>query len=258
MEATALRVPARSAAAPRDSFYLGLSLAMAATAFLGFSFTYFMPLFAGRYPDVSPLVHVHGWSFFAWYVLLPVQAGLVRIRRVGTHRVLGTASLALGFVMVVVGFIVSAVQADLAQRPGANPFWELMGLPIFTIWILFTVFYGAAMLRRRDRFAHRQFIVLASAVALSAATFRLVVRAAGFSPLTAIGGCLVPLLFVVAGGLHEYRRRRRVARIYALGGVAMLVLIVGAFGLSLSPGHGIIEGAVGWLGSSVRPLYLAP
>jgi hypothetical protein len=32
--------------------------------------TYFGPLFRGAYPEVSPLAHVHGWSFFGWYLLL--------------------------------------------------------------------------------------------------------------------------------------------------------------------------------------------
>ena len=63
---------------PSDRFYLFMALALALTAFGGFSVTYFGPLARGAYPDVSQTVHVHGWTFFAWYLLLPLQAGLVR------------------------------------------------------------------------------------------------------------------------------------------------------------------------------------
>ena len=60
--------------------YLWLCLSASFVAFLGFSFTYFGPVFAGNYPDVSPTVHLHGWTFFLWYLLLPLQAGLVASR----------------------------------------------------------------------------------------------------------------------------------------------------------------------------------
>ena len=43
----------------RDTFYLWLTVAIAFSAYLGFSFTYFAPITAGEYPDVSPTVHLH-------------------------------------------------------------------------------------------------------------------------------------------------------------------------------------------------------
>jgi hypothetical protein len=215
-------------------------------------------MFARSYPEVSPLVHVHGWSFFIWYLLLPVQAGLVRFRRVSTHRFLGLASLGLGAVMIIVGLIVSSVQVDSARRPDGSPFWQVMALPIFSIWVLFTAFYVAAMQRRRNRLEHRQCIILASAVALAAATFRVVLQIWGFTPLTAVSGCLMPVLFVWAAMVHEYRKRGQVSRIYTAGSAAMIVVIGGAFALSLTPGAGPVESAVAWLGSVVNPLYLQP
>ena len=42
-----------------------------AGVYLGFSFTYFGPRLRGTYPPTPAAVHVHGWSFFAWYLLLP-------------------------------------------------------------------------------------------------------------------------------------------------------------------------------------------
>lgn len=45
-------------------FYVSRTLAISATAFIGFTFTYFSPMAAGTYPSVSPTIHLHGWSFF--------------------------------------------------------------------------------------------------------------------------------------------------------------------------------------------------
>jgi hypothetical protein len=52
---------------------------MSVTAFWGFSYTYFTPVLAGAYPKVSPAVHVHGWSFFLWFLLLLVRHPRLRV-----------------------------------------------------------------------------------------------------------------------------------------------------------------------------------
>lgn len=246
------------AARPRDPFHFWLALGMSGTAFFGFWSTYFQPMFRGVYPPVSPMVHVHGWSFFLWYLLLPVQAGLVASGRVAVHRTLGYVSLALGAVMIVTGLIVSAVQVELALRPDGNPFWQLMAVPIFGIWILFTWFYVVAMVRRRRPADHKRYIMLASAAALSAATFRIVLRIAAFAPWSAIAGCLAPLVFVGAAMAHEYRRQGRLHAVYAWGAPITAAVIAGAFALVLMPDITLVEQAIGWLGRQLLPAYFAP
>lgn len=242
----------------RESFYLVFALAMTGTAFFGFWFTYFGPVFDGAYPQVSPLVHVHGWSFFVWYLLLPAQAGLIRTGRIATHRIVGLSSIALGVVMIVVGLIVSAVQVDMARGPNGSAFWRFMGVPIFSIWILFTFFYATAMSRRRHRASHRQFVVLASAVPLGAATFRILVRIFGFAPWVAIAGCLAPTVFVLLAMVHDYRKGGSVSHVYLWGGSATIAVIGGAFLLVMMPGVDFVEEGIGWVGEVLNPLYLRP
>ena len=239
----------------RDAFYLWLALAMTTTAFVGFWFTYFGPLFRGAYPEVSPLVHVHGWTFFAWYLLLPAQAGLIRTERVAAHRTIGLASITLGVLMIAVGLIVSVVRVDMAKGPNGDPFWRLMGLPIFTIWILFAVFYAAAMYLRRRPAHHKRLIVLASAVALSAATFRILVLIFGFAPWVAIAGCLAPLAFILTAMVYEYRQVHSVSALYLLGISAMSALIVGAFFLVMTRREEFFAQSIGRVGQILRPLY---
>jgi hypothetical protein len=228
---------------------------MAGTVLLGFWFTYFGPLSRGAYPDVSPLVHVHGWSFFVWYGLLIAQAGLIRSTRVATHRALGLASLGLAAVMVTVGLIVSTVRIATAVGPGGDPFWKFMGLPIFSIWVLFTVFYAGAIYRRRHPADHKRLMLLASAAALSAATFRIVVQALGFQPWIAIVGTLAPVLFVVAAMVHDSRTTRRIHRVYVWGAPAMVGLIGGMFLLGMIPGGEVVAHGVAAVGRLLRPFY---
>ena len=237
------------------SFYLWMTVAMACTVFLGFWFTYFGPLSRGAYPEVSPLVHVHGWSFFVWYGLLITQAGLIRSTRVATHRALGLASTVLAAVMVTVGLIVSTVRVEMASGPDGDPFWKLMGLPIFSIWLLFTVFYAGAIYWRRRPADHKRLMILASAAALSAATFRIVVQVLGFAPWIAIVGTLAPILFVVAAMMHDYWSMRRIHRVYVWGAPAMLGLTGGMFLLGMIPGGEVVNQGVASVGRLLRPFY---
>ena len=242
----------------RDSAYLMITLAMTCTMVLGFSMTYFGPMARGVYPEVSPLVHVHGWTFIAWYLLLPLQAGLIRIRRVRVHRNLGLASLGLGALMVAVGLVVSLVQIDKASAPDGDPFWQLMGVPIFGVWVLFTMFYVEAMRRRRRIEEHKRFIILASAVALSAGTFRIVVRIAGFSAWLSAIGMIVCVVFPLIAMIDDRRKRRAIHPIYGWGAVAIVLVIGGTFLLGATPAGATVEAGLAWAGRLVRPLYPEP
>jgi hypothetical protein len=237
------------------SFYLWSAIALGYTVAVGFWLTYFGPLFRGAYPQVSPLVHVHGWSFFAWYLLFAVQASLIHSQRVTLHRRLGLASTVLATVMIAVGLIVSTVRIDMSLGPDGDPFWALMGVPIFSIWILFTAFYGGALHYRRRAADHKRLMLLASAVAAAAATFRIFVEIFGLARWVAIAGTLAPSLFIVAGMVHDYRTDRQIHPVYAWGLTAMIGVIGGAFLIAMTPGGEGVKQAIAWIGRLLSPFY---
>jgi uncharacterized membrane protein len=239
----------------RTSFYLWTATAMSATVLAGFWLTYFGPLSRGTYPKVSPLVHLHGLSFFGWYALLIAQAGLIRSRRLTTHRTIGLASIVLGAIMITVGLIVSTVQVDGALGPDGDPFWGLMGLPIFSIWMLFAGFYAAAIVCRRRPAVHKRLMLLASAAALSAATFRIVVEILGFERWVAVVGTLAPVGFILAAMIHDYRTVGRVHPVHQWGGPLTVGLIGVAFFLAMTPRGEIARQGVAWVGRLLKPLY---
>jgi hypothetical protein len=158
--------------------------------------------------------------------------------------------------MIMVGLVVSLVQIDLARAPDGNPFWQLMGVPIFGVWILFTVFYVEAIRRRKRIEDHKRLIVLASAAALSAATFRIVARIAGFSIWVAIIGMLAAVTFPLIAILHDRQRQTAVEPIYAWGVAATVAMIVATFLLGVTPAGDMIAQGLAWVGRMIRPLYL--
>ena len=87
------RVRARDAS-PARYFYLHMALACAATAFLGFAPTYFVPL-AHRTFSASPVIHFHGLLFFAWSLYFVMQAWLAASGRVVNHRSFGIVGVSL-------------------------------------------------------------------------------------------------------------------------------------------------------------------
>jgi hypothetical protein len=228
---------------------------MALTVVIGLYFTYFGPIFWGSYQRVPWIVHVHGWTFFAWYALLIGQAGLIKFRRLNIHRLIGLATIVLGALMVGVGLVTSTVRVDLANAPDIDPFWEMMGLPIFAIWILFTLFYGLAIYRRWKPADHKRLILLASAAALGAATFRVFVVVLGFEPWVAVIGTMAPNAFIVAAMAYDIGTTSRVHRVYAWGLPVSVFLVASGFYLAMSPSGELIKHAVGSLGRLLRPLY---
>jgi hypothetical protein len=227
--------PPRAATRPRTRtwIYLGLALGMSVTAFWGFSYTYFMPVLAGAYPEVSPAVHVHGWSFFLWFLILPLQPLLMATGRQRAHVTLGAASVALAIVMAFTGILVASVRIEqglFATEPDEfTLFWKDFGQLIMYNMVLFVGFYGTAIARRDQPEVHKRMMVLASASVLPAAIFRIIVALTGVYWLATPGWVMpaaffLPAVFIVIGMAHDRVARGRVHRAYLVGLPALLVV----------------------------------
>lgn len=219
--------PGREARLP--GFYLVLALAMCVTAFWGFFYTYFSPILAGRYLDVSWAVHLHGWSFYFWFLLLPLQAFLIASGRDHMHMALGKVSLLLVAVMLLTGLMVVSVRVDGALKGAQDGFSLTLltsGPLIFVSLFLFAGYYGAAVIAAiRGHFeTHKRLIVLASAYALPAAVFRIVGNVIGFSPWTVVHSMYLVNGFVIAAIIYDALVKKRIFPVYIIG----LVIGVGA------------------------------
>ena len=239
----------------RHADFVLLTLAMSATVYLGFWFTYFGPIVAGAYPKSSPLVHLHGWTFFAWYLLLPLQAALIRTKRVRLHRRLGYTSLALASVMFLSGLTVVGVQMRDALASAEPSFWLAAGPAIFATLILFAAFYSAALVLRRNGAYHKRLIIVASAAGMGAAAFRILGVAFGQVMWVLPASILMTNLFIVAGMVLDQLREGRIHLVYLIGLPVCVAMELGLYLATPTPAGQVIARGLAWVGNSLGFLY---
>ena len=239
----------------KSAVYLTLALGMCAVTFGGFWFTYFGRILSGDYPGVSPAVHVHGWSFFAWYLLLPLQAWLMRTRRVSLHRRLGLASTVLAFAMTLTGMVVLTVSIRKGLAAEGFDFFKVFGLPVFSTLLLFAVFYTLAIIHRKSPERHKRLIIIASAAGLGAAAFRLL---GGFwdpQPWTMVVGITGTNLFIIAGMIHDQLSRGKIATVYWYGLATCVIVEFASFPLGATGLGQNLLGGLAALADVLDPLY---
>jgi len=216
--------------APRNYdniFFPAITFAMTIAAYAGFTFTYFGPILSREYQPAGYPLHIHGWSFFLWYLLLPIQAILIARAKPSIHRVLGLLSIALVTLMTATGVIVLTVRVEEAMRNGGPEIWLLYGPLIFSNLVLFVSFYSAGIVMavkyRID--AHKRLLVTASAIGLGAALFRLILFTTGH-PLSVPAGIFAGGLFILAGIAYDRITRGKVHPVFWIGLVALLVVSI--------------------------------
>ena len=215
------------------AFYGGMGVLLAALTLVGFGPTFYFRWWFGPTPSVTgattlaPLTYFHGALFSAWVVLFVVQTSLIAARRVALHRRLGIAGAVLAGLMVVVGLSTAFAAARRGSAPPGVDALTFLVVPVFDM-ILFAAFVTAAVVRRRDKEAHKRLMLLAYLSIIPASTARL----PGLLPYG-------PLLFFglaygqsFLGAGYDYWSRGRVSRVY-MWGIPILLLSV-PFRLALS------------------------
>ena len=151
---------------------------------------------------------------------------------------LGSASVVLAIVMVFTGLLVAAVRIEQglsATEPNElTDFWKEFGQLIMFNMLPFAIFYTAAIVHRQKADVHKRLIIMASASALPAAIFRIIVGFGGFywlaTPAWVMPAAfLLPAVFIVAGMIRDQITRGAVHRIYLIG--LPILLFTHGFGL---------------------------
>ncbi|MHB0771426.1 hypothetical protein [Bradyrhizobium sp. 5.13L] len=225
------RVRAREAS-PARYFYFHMALACAATAFLGFAPTYWVPL-AQRTLSASPVIHFHGLLFFTWSLYFVLQTWLAASGRVVNHRSLGIAGVSLATAMTIFGFLASVHvmqhAAALGQKDAGIGFSivPMSGIAFFAV-----VFVLAIMNTRRPEI-HRRLMLLAAVSILDAAiarwfmTFLAPSGPPGPPPVPAtIAPAVVASLLLVIAMVRDWRTEGRVHPVYLYGTLALLAVKV--------------------------------
>lgn len=161
--------PARHALDP--AFYGGFAVLFCVVLAVGF-LPQVPALMAETKVWPTPAVHMHAILFYGWAAFFAVQVGLVRIRSIEVHKVLGLFGLGLAATMVVVGITMSVTMAMWHYDRGSTRQLGFLIVPLSDM-LTFTVLITAGILTRMDAPAHKRLMLLASTVLMGAAFGRM-------------------------------------------------------------------------------------
>ena len=148
-----------------------MALACAATAFLGFAPTYFVPL-AQRTFSASPVIHFHGLLFFTWSLYFVIQTWLAASGRVVNHRALGIAGVSLATAMTIFGFLASVHVMQHAAALGQKDAGIGFSIVPMSGIAFFAVVFVLAIVNTRKPEIHNRLMLLAAVSILDAAIAR--------------------------------------------------------------------------------------
>jgi hypothetical protein len=211
-------------------FFVAFGASMLAVLVAAFARSYFLRAPLGT-PDLSgapglPLyLHVHGLMLTSWFVLFLVQAQLVSSGRVRTHRALGIAGVVLAIAIIPMSLM--TVVRSIPRLPLAGFTPELInGVVVgdfLSVGLVFPALVAAAIVLRKRADPHKRLMVLACLTLWGPVGARL---AAVFHPAVAIG--FSELTFLVALGIYDFKRNRRVHPVTLWGGALLIGVRVGA------------------------------
>jgi hypothetical protein len=202
-------------------FYTGMSVAILATVFAGFSRTFYLRPHFQQVQPLVPLLIVHGIVFSSWILLLITQTSLVAARRTRTHMKLGIAGGVLAASMVVIGTVTAIVRAkgSVSPIPGVNPL-SFLTIPLGDM-LVFAILIGAAFYFRRKPDVHKRLMLLATIGILPAAVARLpfdFIQRAG--PLAFFG---LSDLFIIPCLIYDLATRGRPHRATMIAGALIVI-----------------------------------
>lgn len=237
----------RPKAEVRPRFYFLIAAAMMATAFIGFTPTFWAPLAQGV-PERIVVIAIHAATSFGWMVYLVYQTWLGSVGRVALHRETGMIGVALASMMVIFGAMAAINSAQRAAAAGHAAAGEaFMVVPMLAL-ALFVALFVAALVNVRRPDWHKRQMIAATALLLDAAIarpyivfvlmggnpppFQGNVGLAGFAappppPIAVLPPALIALAFIVLGMIRDRRTTGRVhpAWIWALGPALALHLL---------------------------------
>lgn len=203
-------------------FFSGMALLILVIVVVGFAPTFYLaPFFADKPASPERFFYFKGVIFTAWFLLMPVQCWLIASQRVVLHRTLGIAGASIAVLMVISGIwgaLIAAGRAGGFIAVSAPPLMFLVE-PLFDI-VLFALFVGLALIRRRDGATHKRLMLLCSLALVDSAAARWPFMSAVhpiWGPVTTV----VILVFALA--VHDLSSRDWLHPVTLLAGGALIL-----------------------------------
>jgi hypothetical protein len=228
-------------------FYVGMGLACLAVSVFGFVPTFFIPLARGTLRG-PPIYYIHAALFLAWLIYFITQTWLAANDRLIAHREWGVlgAALAAGMVFSVFATLVvmlNRVPVPPAGAPGSPGF---LWADVWTI-LFFAVCVAAALANTRRPERHKRLLLLGMIPLLFPPLGRWVaVWAPGLlrSPPTPLSPAqiaivlvlsFVPAFLIVIAMAFDRKARKRISRIYVIGLLAYVILVLTQIAVGKTP-----------------------
>lgn len=214
-----------------QSFYLVMSLVMAAVFVGGFSRT--VPGDFLATPPMPLLLHVHGAVFTLWVLLLVAQPAFIVRGSVRLHRRLGWAGAGLAAAMVVMGMAATLFSIRHNFIPPFFPPTVFLVMNAIGILLFGGLVTAGVMLRHRREW-HKRLMLCATISILGPGLGRLL-------PLPSLGAAAPLVLFAavlsfgVAGMIADLVVRGRIHPAYLWGTGAILLTDVATGPLAFAP-----------------------
>jgi len=204
----------------RRTFYVAMAVLLLVMIIVGFWPSYYGPLLSGT-TNAPVILHVHGFIYITWMVLLVVQTWLAATGKIRAHRSVGTFGIGLGSVVFVMGLIVSFVAPVMTYNAGTRTLDEAAGfmlIPLGDMVLFGSLFFPAVALRSQPE-KHKRLMLMAVIAIAFAAIFRM--QALGL-PLKY--GFVMWFALPAFCMIYDWRKLGRIHPIYLIGTVGMVII----------------------------------
>ena len=187
----------------------------------------FIPLYTLRLlrhdPNLTLLVHAHGFVMTAWIGLFLTQTLLIARHRVDLHRRLGVFGVGLAMLVMLVGAptLINAAARRSHDVHSARFLWMLAAFDGIAL-VVFSALVGFAILLRRHGDYHKRLMLLATLSLLGPAFGRLTAYAKGLRGDSDIGVLLLCAGTVLACIVVDKVRSRRLHPAFVWGGASVI------------------------------------
>lgn len=214
----------------RDPFFFYFSCLMLAIAVGGFGLNAIVNP-QSIPPNYTDLI-AHGICMTLWYVLVVVQAGLIRARNITLHKRLGKSSVVLAIGILVSGILVSINKYARSED-------AVIVMSSVVMLGSFIVLYAFALYHYKRPVIHKRLILYASLAMLIPALGRLT-RALGINEFLSL---VFLILLALAPLVYDRKTLKKVQGVTVIGIVTIIV------GLGLIVGIGLSESWANFLAS---------
>jgi hypothetical protein len=193
----------------QPSFFFWITVVMALFIFSGFGLTYWIPMATGSLAPLPPVVHLHGFFYFSWIVLLIVQSILINAKKVQVHRSLGTFGIAIGTGVLILGAFMTVLSVRLGgpdPSPTSNALSYLSVVAVLSFGALFFLAIGNTSKPEN----HKRLILFATINLLPPGINRLYMVSFGLMAPPLLATYLTMDALAIAMLVHDWRKHGKI------------------------------------------------